>query len=171
MALSCNLRLDVSMAMSGSADHSDQNGPCDGMAVGYQHCHMWQPGLPASSRPLVVTGVKDINTDYSSRRALGSSLGPNITMAPGGNSSSPHLPLQICLCPQDMKHSPFLCLSFPTLHHIYAQYNGAYPFSRAMVSPTHLPCRLTAELTSSSRVFWSFGALHVPDSLIYMQIK
>lgn len=77
--------------------------------------------------PLVVTGVKDINTDHGrgsamgQDMALGSRPSPNNTMALDGKQatsaySSPSFSLWIYLCPRDMNHS--VSLSFHSPPHI-----------------------------------------------------
>lgn len=78
------------------------------------------------SRPAVVTGAMDVNTDCDCRRTtnpgkgLSSSPGLGITNALDGASKPPTLarsslpsPLQICLCPQDMNHSVSFSLPYP----------------------------------------------------------
>lgn len=62
------------------------------MALGHQYGRRWQPRLWESDRGT------DINTDPSYNRAmnpdmaLGTSLGPNLTMAPGGSVARSHQP-------------------------------------------------------------------------------
>lgn len=84
------------------------------MSISPQHGHRWLLRTRTSSWPSVVTGAKDINRDLAvpgPDTDLGSSSGPDDTVASGGKQTtqSVYLPLthllQVCLFPQDSNHS------------------------------------------------------------------
>lgn len=99
-----------------------------------------------SWRPLVVTGAMYISTKHGcgsvmgAAMALSSAPGPDITWAlvasrpPTSFRSLLFLPLQICLSPQDIKHSASLS---PVHHHIFTYHNGAKPLGPWFLLPTH----------------------------------
>lgn len=87
-----------------------------------------------SSRPLVVSGDMDSNTDHSCSRAIGpdmnpgSSPDPDITMTPSSKQDTTLSPLLTTFTSLDLpvstEHEPF-CLS-PIPHRTFAHYNSAW---------------------------------------------
>lgn len=81
----------------------------------------------ASSWPLMVTGVMDINTDPGCSRVTDPDMtlscrpGPNVTMFLGGSTSHPQQPLP---SPPPSLLPICLSLALPFLHHIVAHNNG-----------------------------------------------
>lgn len=110
------------MALGGSACHPDLQGRKGKTALEHQQGHRWQSRPWAAVWPLGATRATDINTapgygrTTNSDVVLGSSLGPEITMAPGGKQAT-HFSLLLTLLTSSV--SPLstaqLCFSFSTI--------------------------------------------------------
>lgn len=133
--MGCNSGLGITMALGGSAGHSDLCGSGGSMALRYQHGLRSWPGPWASAQPLVVPGAMGINVDFGCGKAIDSDVPLVASRPPTSACSSPPLPLHICLSPQNMNHSAFLSLPYPTIY-LLTIMTSLVP-GRPLVSPTH----------------------------------